>query len=153
MKLNFMNTTNREQWDSTPHAGFTAGTPWMRVNTDYPDWNASLQVPDEASVFSYWKRILLLRKQYRDVLIYGGFEMLDREHPSLFVYRRVHGRQQALVVLNFTNGEVRWEVPGERGDIVRLVRKQWARLHNYDEVQVEEGGVVLRAFEAVMFVE
>jgi oligo-1,6-glucosidase len=144
---------NITQWDSSPHGGFTTGTPWMRVNDDYPSWNASLQVPDESSVRAHWKRILLLRKQYKDVLIYGDFEMLTKEDPAVIAYRRVYGKQQALVMLNFTNKEVRWEAPQEREEIIALLKVEWAKLKNYNELRIEGGAVVLRAFEAVMFIE
>jgi len=41
------------QWDASSHAGFTTGKPWMRVNDDYVTWNASSQVKDESSVWSF----------------------------------------------------------------------------------------------------
>ena len=51
------------QWDSTPHAGFTtAAQPWMRVNDDYPTWNAVTQVGNKDSVHAFWKSIIALRK-------------------------------------------------------------------------------------------
>ncbi|KAF8540794.1 oligo-1,6-glucosidase [Trichophaea hybrida] len=140
------------QWDSSSHGGFTTGTPWMRVNNDYEFWNASLQVYDKSSVFAHWKRILVLRKQYKDVLIYGDFEMLSKEDPAIIAYRRVYGEQQALVVMNFTNKEVRWEPPQERGEIVALLEAKYVKLKNYGELRIEGGGIALRAFEAAIFI-
>ncbi|KAF8245794.1 oligo-1,6-glucosidase [Wilcoxina mikolae CBS 423.85] len=140
------------QWDSSPHGGFTTGTPWMRVNDDYEFWNASLQVHDRSSVFAHWKRILVLRKQYKDVLIYGDFEMLSKEDPAVIAYRRVHGEQQALVVMNFTNKEVKWEPPQERREIVDLLETKWVKLKNYEELRIEGAMIVLSAFEAVIFI-
>jgi oligo-1,6-glucosidase len=56
------------QWDATEHAGFTSGTPWMRVNDDYKLWNAASQVSDPRSVRSFWKEALRIRKT-NDVLV------------------------------------------------------------------------------------
>ncbi|KIJ60143.1 glycoside hydrolase family 13 protein [Hydnomerulius pinastri MD-312] len=56
------------QWDSSPNGGFTKGTPWMRVNDDYNEWNAALQLGDEESVHAFWKRAIGVRKQH-DVLV------------------------------------------------------------------------------------
>jgi len=57
------------QWDASSQAGFTSGTPWMRINDDYADpWNVEAQVKDEGSVLSFWKRALATRKEY-EVLV------------------------------------------------------------------------------------
>ncbi|KAF9023911.1 glycoside hydrolase family 13 protein [Hymenopellis radicata] len=70
------------QWDSSPHGGFTTGdTTWMRVNDDYKSWNASRQLNDEESVLVFWKRALVVRKQY-PLLIFGEFELVLPDHEQ-----------------------------------------------------------------------
>ncbi|MBI4901896.1 MAG: alpha-glucosidase, partial [Actinobacteria bacterium] len=39
------------QWDATPHAGFTTGTPWIKVNPNYPQINAAAELADGDSIF------------------------------------------------------------------------------------------------------
>ena len=57
------------QWDSSDHAGFTTGKPWMRVNDDYVhSWNVAEETDDEESVLNFWKQAIATRKQY-DVLV------------------------------------------------------------------------------------
>jgi len=56
------------QWNASAHGGFTTGTPWMRVNDDYPEWNAEQQISDETSVHAFWKRALKVRKTH-DALV------------------------------------------------------------------------------------
>ncbi|KAF7334998.1 Glycoside hydrolase family 13 protein [Mycena venus] len=92
-------------WDSSPNAGFTTGTPWMRVNEDYMKWNAANQLTDPQSVHSFWKRALQIRKQNR-VLIYGDFTDLSPDNEEIFAYVRSYGGQRALVILNFTSRQV-----------------------------------------------
>lgn len=54
-------TTN--QWNSSQNAGFSSGTPWMRVNDDFGEWNAAAQQNDPESVLNFWKKLLKLRKE------------------------------------------------------------------------------------------
>ena len=52
------------QWNGAPHAGFTTGTPWMRVNDDYAEgWNVEAEMKDPHSVWHFWKRALHLRRE------------------------------------------------------------------------------------------
>jgi len=56
------------QWNASAHGGFTTSIPWMRVNDDYPEWNAEQQIGDESSVYAFWRRALKVRKAH-DVLV------------------------------------------------------------------------------------
>ncbi|KAF8953558.1 glycoside hydrolase family 13 protein [Flammula alnicola] len=93
------------QWDSTSNAGFTQGTPWMRVNEDHQTWNATAEIADETSIHAFWKKALTIRKQY-EVLIYGDFKDISDEYPSVFAYIRTLKNTRALVLLNFKELEV-----------------------------------------------
>jgi glycosidase len=43
----------------------------MRVHDDYKEgWNVAAQVDDPNSVFSFWQKLLKLRKEY-EALVYG----------------------------------------------------------------------------------
>ncbi|NSA86143.1 oligo-1,6-glucosidase/glucan 1,6-alpha-glucosidase [Clostridium beijerinckii] len=43
------------QWDDSQNAGFTSGQPWLKVNPNYKEINAELQLKDENSIFNYYK--------------------------------------------------------------------------------------------------
>jgi len=124
----------------------------MRVNDDYVNCNAEQQQTDPASVFAYWCQVLRLRKQYVDVLVYGSFELLAAEDPSVLCYRRDHASGTATVVLNFTGDEYEWSVPP-------TVASSWAVgsqiLGNYPEsAKLGSDGIVrLKPFEAVVLME
>lgn len=91
------------QWNSSKHGGFTTGTPWMRVNDDYPLCNAEQQQSDKKSVLAFWKRMLVLRKEHRDLFVYGDFEVVDEANEKLFCFTKEWKGEKALVVLNFTD--------------------------------------------------
>lgn len=99
------------QWDGSAHGGFSTAKPWMRANDDYPKVNVKAQEGDPASVLSFWRRMLQLRKAHRELFVHGDFEMLDGEDPNLFTYTKKAAGQQALVVLNFTRERQSFAVP------------------------------------------
>ncbi|KAK4701661.1 hypothetical protein P7C70_g4567, partial [Phenoliferia sp. Uapishka_3] len=105
------------QWNNKPHAGFTTGKPWMRVNDDFADgWNVEDQLDNPDSVLNYWTKVLKVRKA-NPVLVHGDFTLLDRANPCIFAYLREWKGSKALIVLSFTPGEVVWDVPDEVGDL------------------------------------
>src|SRR6202000_3220826 len=68
------------QWDSSTNAGFTTGTPWIKVNPDYPAVNAGDEAKDSNSILNYFKKAIQLRKANL-TLVYGKYTLLDRENP------------------------------------------------------------------------
>lgn len=100
------------QWDKSENAGFTKGTPWIKVNPNYRDINVSSQINDETSIFNYYKRLLKLRKEY-PIIVYGKYELLLEEHERLFVYTRTEGSEKLLVICNFSSEETDFVLPKE----------------------------------------
>ncbi|KAF2112398.1 alpha-glucosidase [Lophiotrema nucula] len=103
-------------WDSTPNAGFSASKPWMRSLPDTAACNARAQQKDPSSVLGFWKRMLALRRQYADLLIYGDFDVLEKEDPEVFYFTKTYGTKKALAVLNFTDRELALRIPEEVRD-------------------------------------
>jgi oligo-1,6-glucosidase len=88
------------QWDSTANAGFTTGTPWIKVNPDYPTVNAAEQEHDPNSVLNYFRKAVQLRKDNL-VLVYGQYTLLDKDNPDVYAYTREGYRKKMLILLNF----------------------------------------------------
>jgi oligo-1,6-glucosidase len=74
----------------------------MRVHDGYKEINAAQQEQDEDSVLAFYKRMLRLRKEHKDVVVYGTFKLFDAENPNTFVFMKRYGEKTALVALNFT---------------------------------------------------
>ena len=106
------------QWDASANAGFCSQgiEPWMRVNDDYKDLNASTQLaaadPNHLSIYQFWQRGLANRKQHSDAFIYGDYTAVDIDSDEVFAYLRT-GKASGkwLIVLNFTGESVRWQIP------------------------------------------
>lgn len=88
------------QWDDQAHAGFTTGTPWIRVNPNYKEINASSQVNDPDSVFACYQKLIQLRKEY-PVFVNGKYRLLLEEDEAIFAYERKWEDQTLVVVCNF----------------------------------------------------
>lgn len=127
------------QWSDTPCAGFTTGTPWIVVNPNYRVINAADQVGREDSVFSCYKRLIRLRKEY-PVFTEGDYEPLEEENEHLFAYRRTAGNEQLIVVCSFS-GE-----PMEN-PLASLERSGKLLASSYPDAGISE---LLRPYEARM---
>lgn len=93
------------QWDDSANAGFTTGTPWIKVNSNYPKVNAKQEISDPDSVFSYYKKLIRLRHE-NEIIVYGDYKLLAPENEALFIYTRMLGTQRLMVLCNFTEKEV-----------------------------------------------
>ena len=93
------------QWDDSPNAGFTTGTPWIKVNPNYMMINAKQALADKDSVFYYYQKLIALRKQY-EIIIEGVFEGLLNDDENIYAYQRVLGDQKLVVACNFSEKEV-----------------------------------------------
>jgi oligo-1,6-glucosidase len=87
------------QWDDSPQAGFTTGTPWLPVNPDHTEWNAAAQRNDDASVLAHYRRLIALRHE-DDVVALGDFAMLLPDHDEVYAFTRTLGVEVLLVVCN-----------------------------------------------------
>lgn len=92
------------QWTAGENAGFTTGTPWMSVNPNYRQINAEAQVHDPQSVFSFYKRLIALRREL-PVVTDGDFTLLMPEDAKVFAYIRDDGKTRLRVACNFSGEE------------------------------------------------
>jgi oligo-1,6-glucosidase len=131
------------QWDGSPNAGFTTGTPWLPVSANHRSINARAERADPDSVFHHYRRLIGLRHD-DPVVAFGDFTMLLPDDEAVYAFTRALDGVMLLVLGNFT-GEERpvtfddW-APHELGDLV---------LGNYGDVP--DGAVVLRPWEARVY--
>jgi oligo-1,6-glucosidase len=88
------------QWDASPNAGFTGGEPWLKVNPDYISVNAAAQENDPNSVLNYFRKLVSIRKS-KLALVYGEYQLLDKDNPDVYSYLRILGDERYLILLNF----------------------------------------------------
>jgi oligo-1,6-glucosidase len=98
------------QWDASPGAGFTTGTPWLAINPDHTQVNAALEVGDPGSVFEHYRRLIALRHS-DPVVTDGDFELLLPDHPVIWAFLRRTADAELLVAANFSAGVTAVRLP------------------------------------------
>lgn len=98
------NVRSPMQWNANKNAGFTTGQPWLPVCDNYATINAQRQVDDPQSVFSFYKKLIQIRKRspYSELIEKGRYTLLEPDHDRLFVYERNDGQRCLLVVANYS---------------------------------------------------
>lgn len=129
------------QWNSQKHAGFTEGTPWIKVNPNYLEINAQSQIKDTDSIFACYKNLIRLRKEY-PVFVDGEFQMLWEQDEHIFAYTRTTKEEQLAVICNFFEQTI--ELPQTQKEDA-----SWELLIcNYKEI---DQPMILRPYEARMY--
>ena len=102
-KMSRDNARTPVQWSDSDNAGFTTGTPWLKVNSNYKDINLQNQENDPDSVLNYYRKLVATRKspEYKEVFTYGVFEPAYEDTEYVMAYYRVSDNQRILVAANF----------------------------------------------------
>ena len=130
------------QWTDGTNAGFTIGMPWLKVNPNYLSINATAQVGDADSVYSFYKKMIALRKDpiYKETIVYGALEPVWEERHNLMAYYR-KGERTLLVVGNYQRAAQEIELP--------MVYKK-VLLNNYKDIVEDNGTVRLQGYQVLV---
>ena len=128
-------------WSDEENAGFTTGTPWIKVNPNYKEINVAQQIDDPDSIFSCYKKLIHLRKTM-PVFADGDFTLLHAQDENIFAYTRENEDTQLLVICNFYGNEV--ACPMEETVSMQLL------VSNYKDA---ENMTKLRPYEARMYIK
>lgn len=131
------------QWSNEENAGFTSGTPWIELASNYNQINAETSLQEPNSIFRHYQKLAKLRKQY-DIITYGDYELLLPDHPQIFAYTRKWKNEKLVVVSNFYAEEVTIDLPIGDADI-------W--ISNYEDSITGQDVVTLRPYESVVYYE
>jgi oligo-1,6-glucosidase len=134
------------QWNATTHAGFTTGTPWIKVNPNYKTLNAAAQEKDPNSCLNYFRNLVKLRKA-NPALVYGKYTLLDKNNPAVYAYTREEAGRKLLIVLNFS------KTSSEANLGINVVNAKLL-LNNYKDAPVNnisQSVIRLRPYEAVIY--
>ena len=137
------------QWSDAPHGGFTTGTPWFAVNSNYKEINVAEQQLRVDSVLNYYKKLVALRKspEYKETFVYGETVPAYDTVPGVLAYQRCGEGQTILVAGNY--GEEPCTLPLEKG--MRKVLLSNLGKETAVQAQAEkEGRITLESCESVV---
>lgn len=130
------------QWNASANAGFTTGTPWLKVNPNYTSINAAAQINDPDSVWSFYQKMIALRKDpaYKETIVYGALEPAWEDRHNLMAYYR-KGDRTLLVVGNYQKEEqfLTLDTPCPK-----------VLLNNYPDVAWVENAVRLHGYQVLI---
>jgi Glycosidases len=130
------------QWDASENAGFTSGTPWIKVNANYRSVNVAAEEKDDNSVLNYFRKMVQLRKN-NPVLVYGAYKLLVPEDPQVYAYTRTLGNEQFLILLNFSVNKADFA-------LVQKMNLSSVLINNYRNIEIVGKKVTLAPYQAVV---
>lgn len=136
------NSRTPVQWNRSQNAGFTSGTPWIALSSNYKDINVADNLKDKDSVFHFYKKLIKLRKEYK-VISHGSFTPLYEDHEKIFAYERKRENEGLLIVNNFFDCETEIELDNKYVG-------QKVLLKNYPDVKLDKNLLKLRPYETVV---
>ena len=130
------------QWSDGANAGFTTGTPWLKVNPNFVSINAAAQMDDQDSVRSFYKKLIALRKdsKYKETIVYGALEPIWEDRHNLMAYYR-KGDKTLLVIGNYQMKEQTVTLPSPYKCIL---------LNNYSNLTENEHMLTLQAYQVLI---
>ncbi|MBM7570822.1 alpha-glucosidase C-terminal domain-containing protein [Aquibacillus albus] len=135
------------QWDDSEQAGFTTGTPWIKVNPNYREIHVAKAMEDPQSVFYFYKKLIALRKE-NPVMIYGDYQDFSDGDDILYVYTRTYQGQRWLILLNHSDTSSAFTLSDQLDDSAKQLI-----LSNYQDVTTSASikQVTLRPHEARIY--
>lgn len=130
-------------WNDDKNAGFTTGTPWLKINPDYVRINAKEQMERKDSVFHFYRKLIALRKseEYSEAVVYGTCEPVLEEQKNLMAYFRRGKEKTLLVIGNFQ----------KEGQSVRLPEKmKKVLINNKKELSQEADTLHMEGYQFVV---
>jgi oligo-1,6-glucosidase len=134
------------QWDSSANAGFSKGSPWIKVNPNYRSINAAQQEKDPYSPLNYFRKLVSLRK-HNLLLVYGRYTLLDKNNPNVYAYTREYEGKKMLILLNFSSS-------GAKTNIRPTISGKKLLLSNYSNAPVKDPDmetITLRPYESRIY--
>ena len=143
--LNFSSRENGRtpmQWDATANAGFTTGKPWKRVNDNYEQINVAAQEKDPNSILNHFRNMAKIRNE-NPVLVYGKYELLQKDHPEIYAFTRRLDDKKMLVLLNFSDKDASISLP-------EIAASRKVLINNYEAFENDGKNTTLAPYQAVV---
>ena len=102
------------QWDASPSAGFTTGSPWLPPDDDHVELNVESLERDSTSILHLYRRLIQVRRT-SPALASGRLQLVTADQ-HLLSFQRVGENDRFLVLLNLGHDSIR--VPVETATVL-----------------------------------
>ena len=126
------------QWDASLNAGFSTGTPWLKVGKSYKDINVEKEM--DGPIFTFYKELIRLRKEM-PIISEGSYLPALEDSQEIYAFERHIDGQKLLVLNHFYGSEVEVAIPAE-------YQSGRVLLSNYKTVELAEK-VILRPYQTL----
>lgn len=135
------NSRTPMQWDSSEHAGFTTGTPWLKAGQSYPEINVEKE--KSGKIFRFYQELIALRKNL-PLIAEGDYQAAFQDSDKVYAFERQLDGQKLLVLNNFFSQEATIQLPADyqTGQVL---------ISNYDGVELAEH-LVLKPYQTLAIV-
>lgn len=126
------------QWDASENAGFSTGTPWLKVGKSYKDINVENEI--KGLIFTFYQDLIRLRKEM-PIISEGNYKPAFEDSKQVYAFERQFEDQKLLVLNNFYAKEVEIDLPAvyQNGQIL---------ISNYEDAEVSEK-ILLKPYQTL----
>ncbi|HGK2224758.1 TPA: alpha,alpha-phosphotrehalase [Streptococcus pneumoniae] len=126
------------QWDTSENAGFSTGTPWLKVGKSYKDINVENEI--KGLIFTFYQDLIRLRKEM-PIISEGNYKPAFEDSKQVYAFERQFEDQKLLVLNNFYAKEVEIDLPVvyQNGQIL---------ISNYEDAEVSEK-ILLKPYQTL----
>ncbi|MGB8002116.1 MAG: alpha-glucosidase [Anaerobacillus sp.] len=137
------NSRTPMQWNDDNNAGFSSGSPWLKVNPNYVDINVEKQEQDDQSILSFYKKMIETKKNNL-VFTYGNYDLLFEEDDQIYAYTRTTEDDQVLVLTNLSTKQAvfKSEMQLDQDQIL---------LNNYSVEEDRNDFIILKPYETRVY--
>jgi oligo-1,6-glucosidase len=128
------------QWNTSINAGFSVGTPWLKVNENKTEINVDAAEKNANSTLHYFRKMAKLRKQNKDVLVYGKYTLLDVNNPNVYAYTRESANEKVLVLLSFRKEGGTFALNNMQ------LNNEW--INNMQPLKIVNNNIILQPYQA-----
>jgi alpha-glucosidase len=140
------NSRTPMQWNDGVQAGFTTGTPWLKVNPNHKEINVENALKDPDSIYHFYKKLIELRKAH-ETLVYGNYDIVLEDHDQIYAYTRTLKDETFVIITNLFPEEAEFTFP-----TTLQAEKAELCISNYPQQANEDmTTITLRPYEARVY--
>ena len=141
LRWKMIRTTSRDnartpmQWDGGKNAGFTSGTPWLKLHPNHTEVNVASDLGREDGVIAFFRAINAYKKS-SDVMKEGSFKQLAAT-KHVYVFERELEGKKLTVICNFSSGKSAYPVSVQGERVLSNYEGTDKKLRPYEFVLIE----------------